>query len=57
MGLPNTENDTLFPYLFREFTETLARKKQLLDIEVQEKLAEFTRLRQSDGTESVFRTL
>ena len=57
MDCATIENDTLFPYLFREFTETLARKKQLLDIEVQEKLAEFTRLRQSDGSESVFRTL
>jgi hypothetical protein len=27
----------------REFTDALARKKQLLDIEVQEKLADFSR--------------
>lgn len=35
----------------REFTEALARKKQLLDIEVQEKLAGFSRSWANSGEE------
>lgn len=33
----------------REFAEALARKKKLMDIEVQEKLAEFSRAWTSSG--------
>ena len=35
----------------REFTEALARKKQLLDIEVEEKLAGFSRSWANSGEE------